>query len=114
MGSVGMDREHSQASENEWSSKGWSNPAGFLARCAVFATNILELLNLVQVPGKPSDNSSALAEHRSHVYQRGLLEILRSVIPAAGEKGFVFNDRTQHGCLAQLIVSILSMDYEEV
>jgi len=50
----------------------------------------------------------------SHVYHKGLLEILRSVISAAGKDGFTFNDGSVHGCLAQLIISILSMDYEEM
>jgi len=70
-------------------------------------------LKIIQVPGKPDDNTSALAEHRSHVYHKALLEILRSVISAAGRDGFVFDDGSVHGCIGQLIISILSMDYEE-
>jgi len=47
------------------------------------------------------------------VYHSGILEMLRSAIPAAGRGGFVFNDGSASGCAAQLILSILSMDYEE-
>jgi hypothetical protein len=47
------------------------------------------------------------------VFHSGLLEILRSTITAAGKEGFVFNDGSASGCTAQLILSILSMDYEE-
>ena len=65
-----------------------------------------------QVPGKRGDDPSALAEHRAHVYHASLLEILRSAAAAAGRDGFVFNDGGS-GCAAQLILSILSMDYEE-
>jgi len=71
-------------------------------------------LIIVQVAGKPDDDASALAEHRSHVYHKALLEILRSVIHAAGRDGFAFGDGSVHGCIGQLIISILSMDYEEV
>ena len=67
----------------------------------------------MQVSGKPDDDDSALAEHRSYVYHRALLEILRSVISAAGKDGFVFDDGTAHQCIGQLIISVLSMDYEE-
>lgn len=67
--------------------------------------------NHFQVPGKRGDDRSALAEHRAYVYHAGLLEILRSGITAARD-GFVFNSGTS-GCAAQLILSILSMDYEE-
>jgi hypothetical protein len=70
-------------------------------------------LKIIQVPGKPDDNDSALAEHRSQVYHKALLEILRTVISAAGKDGFTFDDGTLHGCIGQLIISILSMDYEE-
>jgi hypothetical protein len=35
------------------------------------------------------------------------------VISAAGKDGFTFDDGTHHGCIGQLIISILSMDYEE-
>ena len=71
-------------------------------------------LNIIQVPGKPDDNTSALAEHRSYVYHKALLEVLRSVISAAGRDGFTFNDGSVHEYIGQLIISILSMDYEEV
>jgi hypothetical protein len=40
--------------------------------------------------------------------------MLRSAITAAGKAGFVFNDGSESGCAAQLILSILSMDYDEV
>lgn len=69
-------------------------------------------LSCFQVPGKRGDDPSALAEHRAHVYHAGLLEILRSAVAAAGRDGFVFDDGAS-GCAAQLILSILSMDYEE-
>jgi hypothetical protein len=36
-----------------------------------------------------------------------------TVISAAGKDGFSFKDGSGKGCLAQLIISILSMDYEE-
>lgn len=39
--------------------------------------------------------------------------MLRSAISAAGKKGFVFDDGSPIGCNGQLILSILSMDYEE-
>jgi len=35
------------------------------------------------------------------------------VISAAGKDGFTFGDGTVNGCIGQLIISILSMDYEE-
>jgi len=38
--------------------------------------------------------------------------MLRSAIPAANE-GFGFDDGSAAGCNAQLVISILSMDYEE-
>ena len=72
-----------------------------------------KLLNIIQVQGEPDDDSSALAEHRSLVFHKGLLEILRSMIPAAGKDGFVFDDGSLKGCLAQLVISIVSMDYDE-
>jgi len=71
------------------------------------------MLNHFKVLGKQDDDRSALAEHRAYVYHSGLLEILRSAIPAAGRDGFAFNDGSPSGCAAQLILSILSMDYEE-
>lgn len=114
MGCMGMDREHSQTSQDECKPKGWGNPAGFPPRCTKFYIKCsCSLLNTPQVPGKPGDDSSALAEHRSQVYHKGILEILRSVISAAGKDGFTINDRTGYAYLGQLIISILSMDYEE-
>ena len=35
------------------------------------------------------------------------------MISAAGKEGFSFDDGSAGGCLAQLIISINSMDYEE-
>ena len=70
------------------------------------------ILTYFEVLGKRGDDRSALAEHRTYVYHAGLLEILRSGITAA-RGGFVFDNGTS-GCAAQLILSILSMDYEEV
>jgi hypothetical protein len=66
----------------------------------------------VQVPGGQDDDRSALAEHRSLVFHEGVLEILHSVIIAARKEGFVFDDGSAEGCLAQLILSITSMDYD--
>ena len=63
--------------------------------------------------GDSGDDSSALAEHRARVYHSGLLEMLRSAITAADKEGFIFDDGSDTGCAAQLILSILSMDYEE-
>lgn len=114
MGGVGVDRKYSQTSQDEWEQKGWSNSVGLPARGNIsFTETPSRPLNIIQVPGEPDDDSSALAEHRSLVYHKGLLEILRSVIPAAGKDGFTFNDGTGEGCFAQLIISVLSMDYEE-
>ena len=110
---MGMDRKHSQTPQDEWKAQGWSNPAGFPARCNVFFMSTHSLLKIVQVPGEADDDSSALAEHRTHVYHKAILEILCSVISVAGKKEFAFNDGTVHGCIGQLIISILSMDYEE-
>jgi len=111
---VAVDRKHSQTSQNEWESKGWCNSAGLPARCTKCPIKSFHpLLNTPQVPGKPSDDSSALAEHRSRVYHKGLLEILRSVISAAGRDGFAINRGTAYECIGHLIISILSMDYEE-
>lgn len=70
-------------------------------------------LNILQVPFKSDDDSSALAEHRSRVYHKALLEILRSIISAAGRDGFAFDDGSMQRYIGQLIISILSMDYEE-
>ena len=47
------------------------------------------------------------------MYHTGILEMLKSAIPAAGKRGLVFDDESTTGCNAQLILSILSMDYEE-
>ena len=67
-----------------------------------------------EVPGKQGDDPSALANHRAHVYHSGVLEMLRSAITAAGKNGFIFDDGSASGCAAQLILSITSMDYDEV
>jgi hypothetical protein len=72
------------------------------------------VLRYFEVPGKQSDDPSALADHRARVYHSGVLEMLRSAITAASWKGFAFNDGSVSGCAAQLILSILSMDYDEV
>ena len=111
---MGVDRKHSQTHQNEWKPKGWCNSARLPARCTNSPIKSFHpLLNTPQVPGKPGDDSSALAEHRSRVYHKGLLEILRSVISAAGKDGFAINRGTAYECVAHLIISILSMDYEE-
>ena len=58
------------------------------------------------------DTDAALADHRARVYHTTLLKILESAVTAAGEGGFTFNDGLGHR-LAQLIIAILSGDYEE-
>ena len=55
----------------------------------------------------------ALADHCARVYHATLLKILESVMAAAGEDGFKFDDGSADGRLAQLIIAILSGDYEE-
>ena len=72
------------------------------------------MLRSFEVPGKQGNDSSALADHRAYVYHSGILEMLRSAITAAGREGFVFNDGSASGCAAQLILSIISVDYDEV
>ncbi|KAF9784788.1 hypothetical protein BJ322DRAFT_1109498 [Thelephora terrestris] len=68
--------------------------------------------NIPQVPGRSTDTDAALADHRARVYHATLLKILESAVNAAGEDGFAFDDgRCQR--LAQLIIAILSGDYEE-
>ena len=58
------------------------------------------------------DTDAALADHCARVYHTTLLKILESGMMAAGEGGFTFGDGS---CprLGQLIVAILSGDYEE-
>jgi hypothetical protein len=58
------------------------------------------------------DTDAALADHRARVYHATLLKILESAVAAAGESGFEFNDGLCR-CLGQLIIAILSGDYEE-
>ena len=68
-----------------------------------------------QVAGKPSDSSSALANHRARVYQTAYLEILGSAIKATGSrKGFVFNDGSPLSRLGVFNILIAILDYEEV
>ncbi|KAF9789541.1 hypothetical protein BJ322DRAFT_1105394 [Thelephora terrestris] len=64
------------------------------------------------VLGQSTDSDAALADHRARVFYATLLKILESVIHAAGEGGFTFDDGL-HRRLAQLIIAILSGDYEE-
>ena len=59
------------------------------------------------------DTDTALADHRARVYHATLLKILESAATAAGECGFMFNDGSRSGRLGQLIIAILSGDYEE-
>ena len=47
------------------------------------------------------------------MYHSGILEMLRSAITAAGQDGFIFNDGSASSCAAQLILSIISVDYDE-
>ena len=67
---------------------------------------------MFQVIGKSTDSDAALADHRARVYHATLLKILESATSAAGEDGFKFNDGSGFW-LAQLIIAILSGDYEE-
>lgn len=55
---------------------------------------------------------AALADHRARVYHATLLKILESAVTAAGKDGFTFNDGIGHQ-LGQLVIAILSGDYEE-
>lgn len=64
-----------------------------------------------QVPGRSSDNASALAVHRVKVFHAALLKILESA-KTAGRDGFSFGIEDQR-LLAKFIIAILSMDYEE-
>jgi hypothetical protein len=59
-----------------------------------------------------TDTDAALADHRARVYHATLLKILESATTAAGEGGFKFNDGLCRW-LGQLIIAILSGDYEE-
>lgn len=78
------------------------------------AINDLKLM-ASQVVGKSTDDSSALAKHRAHVYQEAYLQILRSAITAARHKeGFTFNDGSFDPCLAVFNILIAILDYEEV
>ena len=58
------------------------------------------------------DTDTALADHRARVYHATLLKILESAVTAAGEDGFTF-DNGPCRQLGQLIIAILSGDYEE-
>lgn len=72
-------------------------------------------LTEVQVTGKSSDNSSALAKHRAQVHQTAYLQILRSAISAAGRRqGFAFDDGSPSPRLAVFNILIAILDYEEV
>jgi len=66
-----------------------------------------------QVIGTSTDTDTALADHRARVFHATLMKILESAIAAAGEGGFTFNNGPMGHLLAQLIISILSGDYEE-
>lgn len=65
-----------------------------------------------QVVGRSKDTDAALADHRARVYHATLLKILESAAAAAGEHGFMFNNGTCNR-LGQLVIAILSGDYEE-
>ena len=65
-----------------------------------------------KVPGKAKDTDAALADHRARVYHATVRKILESAVTAAGEGGFTFDDGFGQR-LAQLIIAILSGDYEE-
>ena len=58
------------------------------------------------------DTDAALADHRARVFHATLLKILGSAVTAAGESGFTFNNGLCRQ-LGQLVVAILSGDYEE-
>lgn len=96
------------------SGKGSAILLGFLPEVCLFKVMLYAFIMIsFEVPGKQGDDSSALADHRTYVYHSGILEMLRSAIPAAGREGFVFDDGSASGCAAQLILSILSADYDE-
>jgi hypothetical protein len=65
-----------------------------------------------KMPGKSGDTDAALADHRAKVYHATLLKILESAATAARETGFKFRDGQCYR-LTQLIIAILSGDYEE-
>ena len=109
-GWIGNIPRHLRMSGNK---KGGAIQLGLLPEVVQLHQVIFIPLTIIQVPGEPDDDLSSLAEHRALVFHKGLLEILRSVISAAGKDGFTFNDGSVEGCYAQLIISILSMDYEE-
>ena len=68
-----------------------------------------------QAMRKPSDTSSALANHCAKVYQAAYLEILRSAIGATGQQeGFIFNDGTVFVHIGVFNILIAILDYEEV
>ena len=109
-----MDWKHSKTHLHEHQGERECNSPWFPSRGQLIKTHsCVPVLNYFEVPGKHGDDHSALAEHQAYVYHSGLLEILRSAITAAGRNGFVFDDGSASGCAAQLILSILSMDYEE-
>ena len=96
------------------SGKGSAILLGFLPEVCWLLTILYAIvLSFFEVPGKHGDDPSALADHRAYVYHSGILEMLRSAITAAGREGFVFNDGSASGCAAQLVLSILSVDYDE-
>ena len=66
----------------------------------------------LQVLGKAKDTDTALADHRARVYHATIRKILESAVTAAGEGGFTFDNGLGRQ-LAQLIIAILSGDYEE-
>ena len=73
------------------------------------------MLIMFQVTGKPSDNPSALANHRARVYQTAYLEIPGLAIGAAGRgEGFVFNNHTPFARIGVFNILIAILDYEEV
>ena len=72
------------------------------------------VLTEFQAAGKSSDNSSALAKHRAHVYQTAYLEILGSAISATGRGGgFEFNDGSPSPRQGVFNILIAILDYEE-
>ena len=71
------------------------------------------MLTELQVTGKSSDSSSALANHRACVYQTAYRKILKSVTGTAGHEGIMFNDGSSFPRCGVFNILIAIFDYEE-
>lgn len=118
MRGVPLDQQSSEGHPAESYKERWRNIGRIYPRgtpLPVTSAN-LRLIGF-QVTGKSSDDSSALAKHRAHVYQKAYLQILRSAISAAGHRegeGFAFDDGSSSPRLAIFNILIAILDYEEV